>query len=72
MSNLLPLRDSCHWLDGLHRCPIPAFFLFLSLERKFQSTGNKEETMAAILIEKDGKWNERSFLERRKRNEFFV
>lgn len=34
------LRDSCHWLDGLHRCPNPAqafFFFFFSsyLKRDF-------------------------------------
>lgn len=74
MSNLLFLRDSCHWLDALHRCPIPAqhfFCPFFFFERRFQSTGRMEGTMAATLMEKERQWNERSILERR-RNEFFV
>lgn len=37
LSNLLLLRDSCHWLGSLHRCPIPArfFFSFLALKGHF-------------------------------------
>lgn len=56
--SLLPLRDTCHWLGGLHRCLNPASFI--GLERRLQSTGSVKQTIVTILRRRErvgGGWD---------------